>query len=146
MAPKTIFLACLASTLYMTGVIWFVHLVHYPLFDRVGEEGFRRYHAAHTRSTTYVVLAPMVVELLASVYLVADRPGGVPPWMAWAGLAAALASWGVTFFLSVPAHDRLSGGFDADVHRRLVGTNAIRLVSWSAHSLILLAMAARMLR
>ncbi len=26
----------LAPTLMMTGLIWFVQIVHYPLFDRVG--------------------------------------------------------------------------------------------------------------
>ena len=41
MESKLPFLACLGSTLYMTGLIWFVHVVHYPLFSRVGWENFR---------------------------------------------------------------------------------------------------------
>ena len=28
-----------AATLFMTGLIWFVQVVHYPLFARVGEDG-----------------------------------------------------------------------------------------------------------
>ena len=126
MSPKLALLACLSSTLFMTGVIWFVQVVHYPLFSRVEVGSFRRYHEAHTRTTTYVVVLPMVVELLAGVYLVWHRPEGVDPWMAWLGLGAALVSWGVTFFLSVPAHNRLAGGFDPEAHRDLVRTNAIR--------------------
>lgn len=145
MNPKFPLLACLTATLFMTGVIWFVHVVHYPLFDRVEVGAFRRYHADHTRMTTYVVVLPMLVELLASVWLVARRPAGVGPWLAWAGLVAALASWAATFLLSVPAHERLAAGFDAEVHRALIRTNAVRLVSWTAHSLILLAMTARSL-
>ncbi len=27
------------ATLYMAGVIWFVQIVHYPLFSRVGQPG-----------------------------------------------------------------------------------------------------------
>ena len=138
MAPKLAFTACLAATLFMTGVIWFVEVVHYPLFGRVGADAFRAYHADHTRLTTRVVLVPMVVELLTSAYLAWDRPAGFGPTLAWAGLALAIATWGVTFFLSVPAHDSLAGGFDSTWHRSLVGTNILRAIAWSLHSALLL--------
>ncbi len=48
-----------AATLFMTGVIWFVHVVHYPLFAGVGPELFPRYQAANTRRTGYVVMPPI---------------------------------------------------------------------------------------
>ena len=35
-----VLLTHLAATLYMVGVIWFVQVVHYPLFARAGAEGF----------------------------------------------------------------------------------------------------------
>ena len=41
-------LAQTAATLFMTGVIWIVQTVHYPLFARVGRDEFREY--ARTRS------------------------------------------------------------------------------------------------
>lgn len=144
--PKLALLACLAATLFMTGVIWFVHVVHYPLFDRVAVESFRRYHAEHTRTTTFVVLFPMVVELVASFALVVDRPEGTKPWMAWLGLALAVATWAMTFFLSVPEHGRLASGFDVESHRRLVSTNLFRAITWTGHSAVLLVMTARALR
>ena len=55
-AGKFALLACLASTLFMTGLIWFVQVVHYPLFSEVEPGDFLRYHAAHPRRTTRVVL------------------------------------------------------------------------------------------
>jgi hypothetical protein len=143
---KLALLACLAATLFMTGVIWFVHVVHYPLFDRVGIEAFRRYHAEHTRTTTFVVLVPMVLELVTSGILVAQRPEGTEPWMAWLGMALAVTTWAVTFFLSVPEHGRLASGFDALSHRRLVSTNFFRALAWTGHSALLLVMTARALR
>ncbi len=146
MASKLPFLACLASTLFMTGLIWFVHIVHYPLFARVGGESFRSYHDAHSRTTTYVVVVPMVVELITGAWLVARRPDGVAPWLVWLGLAAAVVSWASTFLLSIPSHGRLASGFDAEVHRALVRTNAVRLASWTTHAAVLLAMTARMIR
>jgi hypothetical protein len=143
---KLALLTCLSSTLFMTGLVWFVHVVHYPLFDRVEVEAFRRYHADHTRTTGYVVVVPMFLELVTSFALVARRPDGSKSWMVWLGLGCAIVSWGSTFFFSVPAHGRLAMGFDVETHRSLVWTNGIRVVSWSVHSLVLLLMTARALR
>ena len=144
--PKPLLLACLASTLFMTGVIWFVDRVHYPLFARVSGPEFRVYHEEHGRRTTLVVIVPMVVELATAALLVANRPPGTPRWLAWAGLAAAVVTWLATALLSVPMHEALGRGFDAQAHRRLVATDALRVGAWTAHSLILLRMAAGAMR
>ncbi len=146
MSTKLPLLIALASTLYMTGVIWFVQVVHYPLFARVEAGSFRAYHAEHTRSTGYVVLAPMVLELGSSLWLAARRPEGSPAWLVRLGLALTLVSWASTFFLAVPAHDRLARGFDPAVHRSLVGFNWIRFASWTGHSAVMLALVARAIR
>jgi len=143
---KLVFLTCLASTLFMTGLIWFVQVVHYPLFDRVAPEAFRRYHADHTRTTGLVVIVPMILELVTSAALVARRPEGTDPWMVWAGLTLAVATWATTFFLSVPAHNTLAGGFEAEAHARLVSTNVLRVIAWTGHSAVLLLMTARLIR
>ena len=139
-------LTCLGSTLFMTGLIWFVQVVHYPLFDRVDPAAFRRYHADHTRRTTPVVAVPMLLELGTSLFLVARPPAGSGPGWAAAGLAAAAVSWGATASLSVPLHRRLALGIDPAAHRALVRTNLVRLASWTAHSAVLLVMTARALR
>ena len=138
MSTKLIFLACLAATLGMTGLIWFVQVVHYPLLGKVGSATFADYHADHTRLTGRVVFLPMVVELFTSIYLVVDRPRHLTPTLAWLGLGFALITWGVTAFLSVPAHNHLSRGFDPTWHRSLVATNWMRAVAWTAHSAVLL--------
>ena len=145
MIPKLVFLACLAATLFMTGVIWFVEVVHYPLMGRVGTDGWRAYHADHTRLTGRVVLVPMVVELVTSAWLVGARPTWLSPALAWAGLVAAVLTWGITFLLSVPAHNHLAAGFDSAWHRSLVGTNILRAVAWTAHAAILLVATYRQL-
>jgi hypothetical protein len=59
---KYVLLAHLAATLFMAGVIWFVQVVHYPLFSRIGSEKFSLYSKAHSRLTTCVVGPPMLVE------------------------------------------------------------------------------------
>ena len=38
------------STWYMVGLIWMVQIVHYKMFDRVGEDVFARYATDHARN------------------------------------------------------------------------------------------------
>jgi len=135
-----VFLANLLLSGFLTGVIWYVQIVHYPQFADVGEPAFRRYHARHSTLTTYVVAAPMVAELALAVALIFVRPAAMPRSLAL--LAAALAGfvWIATFFVSVPLHGRLDQGYDDAVVRRLVRTNWLRTLAWTA-SLALLTYA-----
>lgn len=139
-------IGCVAATLYMTGVIAVVQWVHYPLFDRVETDAFRRYHADHVRLMTHVVLAPMAIELVTSGWLLYRPPPGSGRWLAGAGLASAVVTWAVTATVSVPLHERLASGFDAQAHRSLVRTNAVRAAAWAFHSAVVLAMTALAIR
>jgi hypothetical protein len=46
----------------MVGVVWFVQVVHYPLFARVASERLDLHSEAHSRFLGYVVGPPMLVE------------------------------------------------------------------------------------
>ena len=126
-----------AATLYLTGVIWFVQIVHYPLFAWVGQGGFSEYEREHVRRTGWVVAGPMVAELAAAVAVVWVVGG----WLAWTGLALAGVIWVSTLVWQVPAHGRLAMGFDASVHLRLTRTNWARTAAWTARSVVALALA-----
>ncbi len=138
----TVLLTTLLATAAMAGLSWFVSVVHYPLFAWVGSGAFPAYHAQHSRRTTWVVVAPMVVELGGSALLVLRRPDGVGAAAAVAGLALAAAAWLATFALSVPDHGRLSRGWDPATGRRLVRGHHLRTALWSAHAVLLCAMVA----
>jgi hypothetical protein len=146
MIDSVVLLACLASTLYMTGVIAVVQWVYYPLFERIEPSAFRRYHAEHVRRMTYIVFAPMVIELASSGWLAFWPPRGSGRSLAVAGLLAASLTWAVTAGVSVPLHNRLAEGFEAASHRALVRTNAARAAAWIIHSVVVLIMAARSIR
>lgn len=128
------------ATLALVGLIWVVQVVHYPLFARVGEETFRAYHAAHTRLITFVVAPLMFTELATALWMVADPVPGVPAGAAWIGLLLVAVNWMSTAGLQVPLHNRLSGGFDIAAHARLVGTNWVRTVAWTARGALCLWM------
>jgi hypothetical protein len=131
-------LACALSACAMTGVIWFVQVVHYPLFAAVGESGWPTYHAGHTRRTGYVVAPLMVVEL-ASAALLATRGGPLEV----AGLTLAAVTWVCTFALAVPDHGRLERRFDPGVARRLVTLGWLRCAAWTGHAGVGLAILAQ---
>ena len=121
------------STCAMTGLIWFVQIVHYPLMGRVGIAGYEHYQDAHMKRTTWVVAPLMLTELASAVALLFVL--GVTIWTI-AGLIMLVLIWVSTAALQVPAHNRMLKGFDADAHRRLVGTNWVRTLLWSARAIL----------
>lgn len=135
-------LACLGSTCFMTGLIWLVQLVHYPLLGEVGVASFGRYHAEHVRRIGPIVAGLMLIELFSAGGLIVVRPSGIPVWLAIAGFAAVTITWISTAAVQVPLHGRLATGFDPVAHRQLVRSNWVRTISWTAHSAIVLGMAA----
>lgn len=138
---RTVFLAHLAATLLMTGVIWFVQVVHYPLFADIGKAGFSSYEQRHTALTTWVVGPPMFVEAATAVLLFWFRPAGILTWQLGSGLALLAIVWLSTAFLQVPCHELLSKAFEPSVHERLVVTNWIRTAAWSLRALLVIWMA-----
>jgi hypothetical protein len=128
--------AQLAATWFMTGLIWFVQIVHYPLFARVGEDGYAAYQDAHAWLTTWVVGPPMLVEAATATWLAVTLGSGPQGWAWWLAAGLLAVVWLSTATLQVPAHGDLARGFDPAAHRRLVGTNWLRTVGWSARALL----------
>lgn len=120
-----------ASTLWMTGLIWFVQVVHYPLFSLVGSDVFARYEHAHTTRTTLVVGPPMLLELATTVMLLGLTSDAVPRGATWTGAAVLALIWVSTALLQVPQHSVLALGFDARAYEVLVQSNWIRTIGWS---------------
>jgi uncharacterized membrane protein len=134
---KLILLTQIFATLFMVGLIWFVQIVHYPLYANVGREQFPEYEALHNRMTTWVVGPAMLVELVTAVMLLKYAPNASSS-LAWVGLALLIVIWVSTAALSVPAHDVLTSGFSEGAYRKLVNTNWIRTVAWTARGVILM--------
>lgn len=130
------------ATWAMTGLIWCIQVVHYPLFAAVDREQFAGFERAHQGRITWVVAPLMLAELATAVLLWLDPPQA--EWRPWfvAGLALLGVVWLSTALLQVPAHRRLSAGYDRDAHRDLVRTNWIRTAAWTMRSLLLILLLA----
>lgn len=143
---REILLVQTASALFMTGLIWFVQLVLYPLMSRVGEAEWRTYERDHQRRTTWIVAPVMLTELVTAALLVVlvagpaeDRPvHGSSVAIIWICTALLVLTWLSTFAVQVRLHTMLLETDDLTLRRRLVTSNWPRTVAWSARSVLLL--------
>ena len=139
---KLILLIHIFATLFMTGLIWFVQVVHYPLFANVGDEQFKTYEELHQRLTTWVVGPAMLVEIATAVLLLKNPPAESDT-LVWIGLGLVVVIWLTTALLSVPAHNSLTAEYTTAAYHRLVSTNWIRTAAWTARGISVLMMAYR---
>ncbi len=117
-------------TAYMVGVILVVQVVHYPLFSWVERSRYRDFQEEHMRRITWVVGLPMLLEAALATGLVLAAPQQVSRELAIVGLLLLAVVWLSTALQQVPAHTRLSRGFDSTAHARLLKSNRVRTMAW----------------
>jgi hypothetical protein len=129
---KLILLGNLLVGAYLTGLIWTIQVVHYPLFSYAERSSFSAFEAEHGLRISGIVLLPMLAELVLSGLFLGVKLEAMPAVVPWicAGLVGVI--WLSTFFVQVPQHNILSGGFDQAAHSLLVSSNWIRTVAWTA--------------
>jgi hypothetical protein len=140
-----VLLSNLAATLIMVGIIWFVQVVHYPLYTRINPDAFPNYEVAHVNLVTLVVGPAMFIEAITALLILISPPQNVPFWLLLVGLGLVGVIWVVTVFVNVPQHNALSYSFDANIHRTLVLTNWIRTVAWTLRGGLMIYIIGRML-
>jgi len=120
----------------MTGVIWFVQWVHYPLLASVPVDRAVETAIEHQRRTGQVLAIPMAVEGFTTLGLLISRPESVQIFWPWFGAVLLAVALGSTVFVSVPLHAKMATNPTADVGRRLVVTNWLRTVAWSLRAVV----------
>src|SRR5436190_216809 len=109
---ETLLLLHFLAAVVMAAVIWFVQVVQYPLFAQIGEAEFPAYAADYQRRIGWVVIGPMLVEVVTAVALATCRPEIYRhPAFAMASLLLAVV-WACTFLWQVPLHQKLLRGKD----------------------------------
>ena len=127
----------LVATVFMVGLIWFVQVVHYPLFNRISGDASIQYAAEHQRRTAWVVGLPMLAEGITTLWLFFDPINGrLLPLLGGLILLKIHLS---TIFLQIPLHKKLSRGHEREVVRKLVATNWIRTIGWTIRAAIAVA-------
>lgn len=124
----------LVVTWFMVGLIWTIHVVHYPLFSKVGDTTYLDFQAAHVDRIGRLLAVPWAVEGLAAaaILLAATTSQGrsflVPATIGALAMGVVLV---VSGFWSAPAHGQLADGFDPDVHDRLMAADLVRALAWT---------------
>ena len=139
-----ILISNLVASCVMTGVIWFVQHVHYPLLAQVEMGQAVTVAEEHQRRTGHVVALPMAVEGLTTLALLARQPVGVTWYLPWIGAILLAVALGCTVFLSVPLHAKMATNPDAQVGAKLVSTNWPRTFAWSLRAVVCVVMVAQM--
>ena len=81
------------ATAVMTGVIWFVQWVHYPLLATVSVEHAVETAVDHQRRTGQVLAIPMALEGVTTLWLLASRPDVVSLILPWLGCVVGCRAW-----------------------------------------------------
>lgn len=113
-------------------LIWLVQIIIYPGMHGWDKARFAELHGDYTRRITFIVVPLM----LGQAALVLHRVVVVPSKTAILQALLIAVVWGVTIFVSVPLHRRLSAGYDRQAVTRLVNTNWVRTAGWSLVSLV----------
>ncbi|QHT65418.1 hypothetical protein GXP67_01370 [Rhodocytophaga rosea] len=130
----------------LTGLIWFVQIVHYPLFLKIPATAFKDFQMQHMHTTTQVVSVPMLVELLLSIGLLTATYPGKSTFTHYCVFVCIVIIWLVTFFISVPIHNQLVLlGYNESLIKQLVTTNWLRTFAWTLRTLLLLYILTRYL-
>jgi hypothetical protein len=134
---RALLLVQAAATAYLTGLAWFVQVVHYPLLHAVPPAELPAYEARDQRRTGWVVGPPMVLELVTAVGSIRWRPPELPGAWAWTGLTLLGLVWASTAFVQVPLHEALERQPDPGRIRLLVASNWVRTLCWTARAALL---------
>ena len=123
-----------AATMFMVGLIWTIHYVHYPLFALVGESTYVSFQAEHVERIGKLLFVPWLTEgitllgVLALAFLGGRKALRVPAVINGAAMAVVLV---ISGFWSAPAHAKLADGFDKSIHDQLMTANLIRTLAWT---------------
>ena len=143
--PNSILIVNLVVTMFMVGLIWMVQVVHYPLFDDLGEQDYVSYQQRHQLKITYLVGPAMLLELVTALLMIWWPAEGVSISLVYTGVGLIGVIWISTALVQVPCHEQLVKGFDLDAYRCLVKWNWVRTFAWTARGALVTWMLVRVL-
>jgi hypothetical protein len=119
------------STAFLTGIAWFLQIVHYPLFAGISEDDFPQYESRHMSRTTALMGPAMLIEATSAVFLFYSLSLFIGSGKFLAANILLVVIWIITTGVQSKIHRRLATGFDGILIKRLVATNWIRTFAWT---------------
>lgn len=133
-----IFVIHLVASIFMTGLIWMVQIVHYALFRNIDKNEFSEYQKRHSRLIGFIVGPVMTVELITAMLIAGGSLlSGTNHTLFLIACGLLIMIWISTIVIQIPQHKKLSGAHDAVIVEKLVNYNWIRTLFWTARAFIL---------
>ncbi|WP_323788267.1 hypothetical protein [Psychroserpens sp.] len=128
---KIILLIHVFTTVFMTGLCWFVQVVHYPLFREIDSDKFPAYERKNL--ITGVITVPiMTIELITGIILLFNSSAS----LYIINMILLAFVWLSTFLFQVPIHLKLMSEGSPKLITKVIRTNWIRTLSWTARTLL----------
>ena len=133
-----IFLLNLVLAFIAVGLIWTIQLVHYPSMRFIPKERFVEYHNFHSIRISFLAVPLMVAELGTSLILFYQNYNNAIQTIFLINLVIVALIWLSTFLIQVPLHNALSKEKQSEKLSKLICTNWIRTILWTARSILMI--------
>ena len=133
-----IFLLNLVISFIAVGLIWTIQLVHYPSMKYISKDRFPEYHNFHSIRISILAIPLMFAELVTSVILLYQNINNAIQTIFLVNLILVLLIWLSTFLIQVPLHNALSKEKNKEKLSKLIFSNWIRTILWTARSILMI--------
>jgi len=120
------------------GLIWTIQLVHYPSMRFIPKERFVEYHNFHSIRISFLAMPLMLTELGTSLMLFYQNYNNAIQTIFLINLVIVALIWLSTFLIQVPLHNALSKEKQSEKLSKLICTNWIRTILWTARSILMI--------
>ena len=135
---SVIFLLNLVLAFIAVGLIWTIQLVHYPSMRFIPKERFVEYHNFHSIRISFLAMPLMLTELGTSLMLFYQNYNNAIQTIFLINLVIVVLIWLSTFLIQVPLHNALSKEKQSEKLSKLICTNWIRTILWTARSILMI--------
>jgi len=132
------------ATLMLMGMVWFMQIVHYPLYEKI-KEGFVQYERSHLKRMAAFMGPMMIIEAITAVQLVTWSTEGIVARLAVTNIIFVITIWLWTLFFQVYQHQKLAIHFSNKMLHYLVSTNWVRTILWTAKGALIIALLAHLI-
>ena len=122
-------------TFLLTGLIWVIQLVHYPIFQFLDSQSYSKAMTFHQQRISIIVVPLMVFELLSGLYLAYAQWAPLARFHS-INMALIVLIWIHTFGIMVPFHKSISIQPNHSLLQKTLRHHWIRTTSWSVKSIL----------
>ena len=124
----------LLATAILTGAIWVIQLIHYPVFKYIDKSYFKLFMKFHVRGILIFVLPFMLIEIVSGTYLFIIGHNSI---LFLFSLVILYLIWISTLSIFSNYHKKLQHDKDNDIINKLVKYNWFRTLGWTVRLILI---------